>query len=45
MLLRNLSNHMNRQARNDDTDLVKSKDMTGRQIGAKHCRGGWEEEG
>jgi hypothetical protein len=31
---------MDRQARTDDTVLVKSREMTGT-IGDKHCRGGW----
>ncbi len=39
----NLSNHMGRQARAGDTVLVKSREMIS--IGAKHCRGGWEEGG
>jgi hypothetical protein len=42
-LSRNLSKHMDRQAHTGDAVLVKSREMTG--IGAKHCRGGWREEG
>jgi hypothetical protein len=30
---------MDRQARNSDTELVKSREMTDT-VGAKHCRGG-----
>jgi hypothetical protein len=39
---RNLSNHMDRQARTRDTVLAKSREMTGRiRSQTKHCRGGW----
>ena len=35
----NLSYHIDRQARTSATVLVMSREM--RQVGAKHCRGGW----
>jgi hypothetical protein len=40
---RNLFNHMDRQARTRDAVLVKSIERL--LLGAKHCRGGWGEEG
>jgi hypothetical protein len=43
-LPRNLSNHMDRQARIRDTVLVKSREITGKSQ-KKPCRSGWGRRG